>query len=188
MEKDLKNNDNKSNDKDKTNLSEASSSSSNVSALEHNIKSKGEFSYYYAHGRKFENKNEENGQVIEGHGIITGGEPVHLGKVTNIEPIKETKKFTKYIFYDDGAKAVVKIDLPENIKDSVTDDCVVITFNEKGFDLRVNVPNSDPYFFSVKKLYKKINPDLSSTKLFKGKLSINLKKVNEEEEWDKLQA
>jgi hypothetical protein len=174
-----------SNNKDN---STTSSQSSNVSALEYNIKSKGENAYYYAHKRKFENKGEENGQIIEGHGLITGGDPVHLGKTTNIEHIKETKKFTKYIFYDDGAKAVIKIDLPDTIKDSITDDCIVINLLERGFDLRVNVPNGEPYFFSVKKLFKKIDPNESTAKIFKGKCVISLKKVDEDEEWDKLQA
>lgn len=168
--------------------SNTNSENSNISALEHNIKSKGENAYYYAHKRKFENKGEENGQVIEGYGIITGGDPVHLGKASNIEHIKETKKFTKYIFYDDGTNAVIKIDLPDTIKDNITDDCIAIKFADRGLDLKVNVPNSDPYLFSIKKLFKKIKPELSTIKLIKGKCCINLKKADEDEEWDKLQA
>jgi hypothetical protein len=160
-----------------------------MSALEHNIKSKGEFSYYYAHGRRFEKQEEENGKIIAGPGIITGGDPVLLQKtVKEVEVIKEPKKFTKFIFFDDDKNVQVKIDLPDDIKELVTEDCVNIKFTEKSFDLRVDVPNGEPYFYSVKKLYKKIDPDGSKTKLLKGKLSIILKKKDEDEEWEKLSA
>jgi hypothetical protein len=168
---------------------EANSTSQNVSALEHNIKQKGEFSYYYAHGRKFEKPEEQNGKVIQGPGIITGGDPVLLDKsVKEVEVLKEPKKFTKYIFYDDEKFAYVKIDLPEDIKDLVTDECIECKLSEKTMDLRVNIPNSEPYYYTVKKLFKKINPNESASKVVKGKIVINLKKLNEDEDWDKLNA
>lgn len=172
---------------DSSNGENSSSTSSNVSALEHNIKSKGEFSYYYAHGKKFEGGAQEQGKVIEGPGIITGGDPVLLAKtVQNIEIIKDTKKFTKYIFYDDEKLVQIKIELPEEIKTLVTDECIDIKFAERSLELRVNVPNSDPYFFSIKKLFQKIIPEESKAKITKGKLCISLTKKNEDEEWDKL--
>ena len=163
---------------------------SSVSALEHNIKTKKENAYYYAHAYKFEKKESDPEAItISGPGIITGGDPVHLGKVVkNVEALKENKKFTKYVFYDDDKFAVIKIDLPEDFKDSITDDCVEIKFQERSLDLKVNVPNGDPYFFSVKKLFQKIVPEESKFKIFKGKLSINLKKKDEDEEWSKLSA
>jgi HSP20 family molecular chaperone IbpA len=161
----------------------------NVSALEHNIKSKGEHSYYYAHGRKFENNQTEQGKIIEGPGLITGGEPVLLAKIKKeVEIIKEPKKFTKFIFFDDGETVVMRIELPEEFRDLITDDCVEIKFTDKSFDLRVNVPNGEPYFYSVKKLFKKISSEESKFKLNKGKLSIILKKKEADEEWDKLGA
>ena len=171
------------------NINETNDTNSNISALEHNIKSKGEFSYYYAHGRKFENKNTEQGKTIEGPGIITGGEPVLLEKtVRNIEIIKDTKKFTKYIFYDDDKFVQIKIEMPAEIKDLVTDDCIVINFQERALDLRVNVPNSDAYFLSFKKLFQKILPEESKAKIVKGKINISIRKKNEDEEWEKLNA
>lgn len=160
-----------------------------MSALEHNIKSKGEMSYYYAHGRKFENKEQEQGKVIEGPGIITGGDPVLLQKTLKEIPIaKEPKKFTKYIFYDDDKFVVVKIDLPEEIKDIVTDENIELNLGEKTLDLKVTAANLDPYILSVKKLNGKIVPEESKSKIFKGKLSLNLKKKDEDEEWSKLTA
>jgi hypothetical protein len=162
---------------------------SNISALEHNIKSKGELSYYYAHGRKFENKEETQGKVIEGPGIITGGPPVLLAKtVTTVEVIKEPKKFTKYIFYDDDKFVQIKIDLPEEHKSNVTDDCIDLKLGERSLDLRVDMPDSDPYFYSIKKLFMKIVPEESKSRIVKGKVSISLKKQNEDKEWEKLQA
>ncbi len=164
-------------------------SKDNISALEHNIKSKGEFSYYYAHGRKFENKEQEQGKVIQGPGIITGGDPVLLEKSTKpVEIIKESKKFTKYVFYDDDKFVKIQIEIPSEIKDKVTDECININFQDKSFDLKVDVLDSDPYLMSIKKLYQKIVPEESKAKILKGKVVISLKKKNEDEEWDKLNA
>jgi len=161
----------------------------NISALEHNIKSKGEFSYYYAHGRKFDNKEQEQGKVIEGPGIVTGGNPVLLEKSNKpVEIIKEPKKFTKYSFYDDDKFVKIQIEIPAEIKDKVTDECININFQERSFDLKVDVLNSDPYFLSIKKLFQKIVREESKAKIFKGKVVISLRKKNEDEEWDKLNA
>lgn len=171
------------------NKTETTNKDSNVSALEHNIKSKGEFSYYYAHGRKFENKEQQQGKTIQGPGIITGGDPVLLEKSTRtVEVIKEPKKFTKYIFYDDDKFVKIQIEIPADIKDTINDECINITFQERSFDLRVDVPNSDPYLMSIKKLHQKIVPEESKAKIVKGKINISLKKKNEDEEWDKLNA
>jgi hypothetical protein len=165
-------------------------SDKSVSALEHNIKTKKENAYYYAHAYKFDKKDSDSeAKTISGPGIITGGDPVHLGKSTKpVEVIKEPKKFTKYIFYDDDKFAVVKIDLPDDIKDLITEECIELNFTERSLDLKVNVPNGDPYFFSVKKLFEKILSNESKMKLAKGKLIINIRKKNEDEEWTKLSA
>jgi hypothetical protein len=161
----------------------------NVCALEHNIKSKGEYSYYYAHGRKFEKKDEEQGKVISGPGIITGGDPILLDKsIKEVVVLKDPVKFTKYIFYDDDKNVKIKIDLPDTIVSSVSDECLVPEFDERSINLRVLPPNSDSYIFHVKKLFQKIVPKDSSAKLFKGKIIITLRKQNDEEEWEKLNA
>jgi hypothetical protein len=161
----------------------------NVSALEHNIKTKKGNSYYYAHAYKFDAKTAaEQGKVIAGPGIITGGDPVLLQKsIKPVEIIKEPKKFTKYIFYDDEQNVVIKIDLPEECKD-ISEECLEVNFGERSLDLRVNVPNSDPYLYTVKKLFQKIVPEQSSTKIVKGKIVITIRKKNEDEEWTKLSA
>jgi hypothetical protein len=161
-----------------------------ISALEHNIKTKKDNAYYYAHAYKFEKKDGEvDAKTISGPGIITGGDPVLLAKtLKTTESYKEPKKFTKYIFYDDEKFVVVKIDLPDDCKDLITDDCVETNFQERSLDLKVVVPNSDPYLFSVKKLCQKIIPAESKFKLVKGKLVLNIKKKDEDEEWSKLSA
>jgi len=162
----------------------------NVSALEHNIKTKKESSYYYAHAYKFDKKEADNdAKVISGPGIITGGDPVLLAKsVKSVEAIKETKIFTKYIFYDDDKFVVVKIDLPDEIKDVVKDDCIEINFHERALNMKVNIPDNDPYLFVVKKLNQKIIPEESSVKLVKSKIVLNIRKKDEDEEWNKLSA
>jgi hypothetical protein len=169
---------------------EGANDSSSVSALEHNIKTKKENAYYYAHAYKFDKKETEgDAKTISGPGIITGGDPVLLAKtVKNVEVLKETKKFTKYIFYDDDKFVVVKIDLPEEMKELVKEDCLEVSFSERSVDLKVNVPNSEPYFFNVKKLAQKIIAEESKVKLVKGKIVINIRKKDEDEEWSKLSA
>ena len=92
----------------------------------------------------------------------------------------------KYIFYDDDKNVKIKIDLPESIVKDVTDDCLMAEFEERGVNLKVMVPNTDQYVFTVKKLYKKIVTKDSSAKVLKGKIIITLRKHNDEEEWDKL--
>ena len=52
----------------------------------------------------------------------------------------------------------------------------------------LSVKGYDPYYLVVKKLFKKIVPEESKYKLNKGKIIINLKKKEEDEEWDKLNA
>jgi hypothetical protein len=159
------------------------------SALEHNIKSKGEFSYYYAHGRKFENKNDEKGQIIEGPGIITGGDPVLLQQIVKEKQVfKEPKKFTKYIFYDDDRFAVMKIDLPAEIKDLVNNECINFNIQERAFDLKVDVPDGEPYFYSIKKLFAKVIPEECTAKIHKEKVTLKFKKKKDDEEWTSLNA
>ena len=67
-------------------------------------------------------------------------------------------------------------------------ECININFQERALDLKVDVPNEEPYFLSFKKLFQKIVPGESKFKIFKGKICITLRKLNEDQEWDKLNA
>ena len=86
-----------------------------MSALEYNIKNKGETSYYYAHKNKFEKSEQQSeAQTVTGPGIITGGDPILLqSEKKKVEVLKEPKKITEYMFYDDIKYAVVKFILPK---------------------------------------------------------------------------
>ena len=162
-------------------------------ALEYNIKNKGETSYYYAHKSKFEdNKKDLNAKTITGPGIITGGEPVLLQTEKKpVEIIKEPKQITKYIFYDDDKTAVVKMDLPPDAQD-ITDECLEAKFEKRAYYLKINIPNGQPYFFAISKLYLKIVPEQSSTKIIKTKTGKGIKVVfakdDIDEEWSKVSA
>lgn len=163
----------------------------NISALEYNIKNKGETSYYYAHKNVFEEK-DPNAITVSGPGIITGGDPILLEtKKKPVEIIQEPKKITKYIFYDDDKFAVVKIELPQDALD-ITDECLDFEFQNRSFKLKINVPNCQPYFFTITKLYLKILPDKSKCKLVNTKngrvIKISFCKEEEDEEWSKLTA
>ena len=126
------------------------SNDKNVSALEHNNKTKKDCAYYYAHAYKYDEKDPQpEGKTISGPGIITGGDPVLLAKsVKTIEAPKETKTFSKYIFYDDDKFAVVKITLPDEIKDLVTVECIDFGLQERSMNMRVKVPNKETYFLT----------------------------------------
>lgn len=160
-----------------------------MSLMEENIRTKGENAYYYAHKRIVDNRDneQEKGIVIEGPGIITGGDPVKLASCDKkVEPIKENKKFTKYLFIDNDEYATVKIDLPDEIKEKVNLDCILWDLTEKSLSLKVNPIDNETYYLVVKKLFKKIVVEESNFKIVKGKIILNLKKKEVDEEWDKL--
>ena len=165
----------------------------NISALEYNIKNKGETSYYYAHKGKFEEKNKDpNAKTITGPGIITGGDPILLQTEKKpVEIIQEPKHISKYIFYDDDNFAVVKIDLPLDALD-ISEECLETEFQERSFRLKINVPNCQPYFFAVTKLYMKVVPDKCTKKIVNTKngkvIKICFYKEDADEEWSKLSA
>ena len=160
-----------------------------MSALEYDIKNKGENSYYYAHKGRFEEKDKDpNAKTISGPGIITGGDPVLLQtEKRTIEKIKEPKTISKYIFYDDDKFAVVKINLPDDAHD-INEDNLEYDFQKKSFHLKINLINGDKYIFKVTKLYLPIDPQKSSVKIIKSKnvIKINFAKVEIDEEWSKL--
>jgi hypothetical protein len=161
------------------------------SALEHNIKTKGENSYYYAHAKKFDgNSDKTQGKTFEGEGLIYGGDPVLVGKKSDVpvQVIKPPNFFTKYTFYDDSGFTKIRIEVPENIKSLVTNESIKFVIEERMLDLKVIVPNSEPYILFVKKLYQTIVPAESEAKLIKGNIIVKLKKVNQEEVWEKLSA
>jgi len=151
-----------------------------MSALEHNIKTKGSNAYYYAHGRKYELENNHEGKTIQGPGIITGGDPVLLEKKpSEVKAIKTSKIFDKYQFCDDEDFVEVKINLGNYYKDPniITEECIESKLEEKNLKLIVNEPGEvDPRQLFVPKLFKKIVPKDSNVKIVKGKLVMRLKK------------
>ena len=164
----------------------------NISALEYNIKKKGENAYYYAHKSLFENKSADpNAKTITGPGIITGGDPILLHSEKKvIENVKKPKAISTYQFYDDDKFAVVKIELPEEAQ-GVTEEGIISDFQKRSFNLTIKTPEGDTYLFKVTKLYLAIDPEKSNVKLVKAKsgkksIKINFAKVEIDEEWTKL--
>ena len=163
-----------------------------ASLMEENIKTKGENAYYYAHKRIVDDrfKEKEEGITITGVGIINGGDPVCIDvKKGKVEVIKENKKFTKYLFMDNDEFATIKIEFPDELKNVCKIEECKVTFSPKTLDIVVEAEGKDSYYYSVKKLFKKIVPDECTYKLSKNKdkLIINLKKKETDTEWDKLQ-
>jgi len=163
-----------------------------MTALEHNIKTKGQNAYYYAHGRKYEMENSSEGKTIQGPGIITGGDPILLEKTAkDVKVIKSSKIFDKYLFCDDDEFAEVKIDLAIYYKDPsvITQDCIEAKIEKKSLKMIINEPgDSQPRQLLALKLFKNVVPNDSFVKIVKGKVIIRLKKEDFGEEWDKLNA
>ena len=148
---------------------------------------KGENAYYYAHGRKYEQDNSQQGPVL-----MSGGEPILVQKTSiDVKEIKvvnkTTKIFDKYQFCDDDEYVEVEIKLSNYYKDisMITDDCLDSKIEEKSLKLVLNVKSEDRQLF-VQKLHKSIVPEESSIKLTKGKIIIRLKKKETFDEWEKL--
>lgn len=183
----------KENQENQTNSNEFSENEKQMSALEHNIKTKGQNAYYYAHGRKYEMENNQEGKTIQGPGIITGGDPVLLAKTEKeIIPIKTAKIFDKYQFCDDDDFVEIKINLANYFKDpsKITNEFIQSKIEEKNLKICVTEPDdSEPRQLVVLKLFKKIIPEKSTVSIIKQKsLVIKLKKAEADEEWDKLNA
>lgn len=163
-----------------------------MSLLEENIRTKGENAYYYAHKSYVDSKNEnlQKGQVVSGPGIITGGDPVLLEvkEKKEKEIIVENKKFTKYLFIDDGDKVQIKIEVPEEFINKLSLDIIVADIKERSINLTCDFGDKNVYYFVVKKLCKKVKSEESKVKLSKDnkKIIITLKKVDEDDEWEKL--
>lgn len=178
--------------KDNKDTKDVGKDKKDMTALEHNIKTKGANAYYYAHGRKYEQQGDTiQGKTIEGPGIITGGNPTLLEKKSiEVKPIITSKKFEKYSCYDDGDFFQVRVDLKIYFKDvsKITNDCIEANIEEKGMTIRVNEPDGEPHLLVVKKFFKNITPEESKVKIAKEKLCISLKKAKTGEEWDKLNA
>ena len=162
-----------------------------MSALEYNIKNKGETSYYYAHKNKFEkSKQQSEAQTVTGPGIITGGDPILLqSEKKKVEVLKEPKKITEYMFYDDIKYAVVKFILPKEAE-FITEDNLEYNFEPRSYRLKINVPTSEPYFLIITKLFAQIDPEKSTTKIINTKngrsIKINFAKIKIEDEWTKV--
>ncbi len=165
---------------------------SEMSLLEENIRTKGENAYYYAHKSYVESKNDnsQKGIVISGPGIITGGDPVLLEVKDKKEKevIVENKKFTKYLFIDDGDKVQIKIEVPDEFVNKLSLDIIVADIKERSINLTCDFGDKNLYYFVVKKLCKKVKAEESKVKLSKDnkKIILTLKKVDEDDEWEKL--
>ena len=83
------------------------------------------------------------------------------------------------------------MDLPEDAKD-ITEECLDAKFEKRSYHLKINVPNGQPYFFAISKLYLKIVPEKSVTKIVKTKtgkaIKVIFQKEDIDEEWSKVSA
>jgi len=145
------------------------------SALRHNIRTKGNNAYYYAHGREF--SVPEDAIIRKGPGIITGGEPTLIG--TSPKPVSESEiscktpstrfpEITKYQFVDAPSKVEVIIELPG---EEITD--VECEYEEKTLGCVVSTSNGKKQLW-IGALFGSIVPGDCAYRVSKGKPKVTI--------------
>ena len=170
----------------------------NKSALQHNIESKGNNAYYFAHAFKangpvWDGKPEprllsvqsESSVSLDASSNTTDFDPRHRhhhtvsGVRSSFDYSKST--ITKYGFLDEGSKVRIYIDMI-GIGESHTDEQVHLDYTESSFSLRiVNNNNARDDCLSFGKLYGLI--EKATVKLKKDRIVITLfkkKKMDEQ--------
>jgi CS domain len=149
-------------------------------ALQESIKTRGDKSYYYAHAPR--NVDDPSlAKVLEGEGIVTGGDPKLLVKdVPRQEPVRRVTNIKNYAWHDDDDKVVISVPFDD------TQDKIKISFGTDDLELIYEVSELETRKLIIKSLNKNIVPDSCSYKIRKGKLNITLVKEDTDQTWYQL--
>jgi hypothetical protein len=155
------------------------------SKLFNSIDTYGSNSYYYAHSKSKEFVVPENAKVVEGPGIITGGNPVKIADGEPLQPSVVRRRIDKYSWCDDDSKVRIYIDDPQilpHIKDGESN--VSCKFDHRSLLVEVPVSDSQFFVFEVSELNEEIEPSSSLFKVSLGKrVTITMAKKNPETKW-----
>ncbi|OMJ80331.1 hypothetical protein SteCoe_19429 [Stentor coeruleus] len=148
-----------------------------ANALQESIKRKGDKSYYYAHAPR--NVDDPTlATIIEGEGIVTGGDPKLLVKdLPKMEPVKQVINIRNYHWHDDDDKIRVSTPFED------TEDKVTVKFEKEGFELIHEASPTETRKLIIKSLNKPINPEASSYRIRNRKVVIILMKEDVDSTW-----
>ena len=156
------------------------------SALQHNIESKGNNAYYFAHAFKANgpvwdgkpeprllSKSESSLSLDAAKTAESEGVTHHTvsGVRSSFDYAKST--ITKYGFLDEGSKVRVYIEIP-GVGDSHTDEQVQLEYTERSICLKIVNENARDDYLSFGKLYGCI--DKATVKLKKDRIVVTLYK------------
>jgi hypothetical protein len=161
-------------------------SSSNKSALQHNIESKGNNAYYFAHafkanGPKWDGKPEPRllskldsnlSQDTPQEGINNSSNTHHTVRGiihSSFDYAKST--ITKYGFLDEGSKVKIYVEMT-GVGENHTDEQIHLDYTESSFSLRIENSNASDDYLSFGKLYGLI--EKATAKLKKDRIIITL--------------
>ena len=146
-------------------------------ALQESIKRKGDKSYYYAHAPR----NVDDPiitTILEGEGIVTGGDPKLLIKdIPKQEEVKQCVNIRNYTWHDSDEKIVVSMPFED------TENKITVTFNKDSLAVIYEVNPLETRKLFIKPLNQAIIAENSTYRIRRNKLHIHLAKENTDETW-----
>ena len=146
-------------------------------ALQESIKRKGDKSYYYAHApRPVEDPTLAT--ILEGEGIVTGGDPKLLVKDhPKPEEVKQIVNIRNYAWHDDDNKVVISIPYED------TEDKVRVTFTKDSLEIIHEASENEVRKLYIKPLSNTILAENSTYRIRRNKLHIHLAKEDVDKTW-----
>lgn len=149
------------------------------SALQHNVETKGENAYYFAHTRKFE--VPPDAKVITGPGLITGGAPVLIEAGTVVGTEEDRVIWLKeYSWSDATGKVKVYVPVPEGLLPvEGADGMVEVNYSTTQVEVTINTRPRRK--LKIEKLNAELSVDTCSTRVESAKNRIVLQLAKKRE-------
>jgi len=150
-------------------------------ALQESIKRRGDKSYYYAHAPR-NNEDASIAKILEGEGIVTGGDPklLQAAEVSVPSKLKQVVNIRNYTWTDEDDK----IEISTPFEDS--EDKLEIQFTKDGLQLTHTVSEDETRKLLIKNLFKPIVPEGCSKRIRRNKVFITLQKEDPDTTWYQL--
>lgn len=149
-------------------------------ALQESIKRRGDKSYYYAHAPR-NNEDASIAKILEGEGIVTGGDPkLLLADTSKPSKPKQLINIRNYAWTDEDEK----IEISTPFEDS--EDKLEIQFTKDSVTLTYNVSEEETRRLIIKNLFKPIIPENCSKRIRRNKVFLTLQKEDPDTTWYQL--
>lgn len=152
-------------------------------ALQESIKRRGDKSYYYAHAPR-NTEDPSIVKILEGEGIVTGGDPKLLisdeSKSSKPSKPKQIINIRNYAWTDEDDK----IEISTPYED--TEDKLEVQFTKDSVQLIYNVSEDETRKLLIKNLFKDIIPETCSKRLRRNKVILTLVKEDPDTTWYQL--